>query len=184
MIILYTKLHKMQIENTQNCAKMKTQCTHKGTCSTCPYDYCIDETKEPTEKADRSEYFQKYYSKKRDDVNKAHREAYRQKKKNGICVRCDQKATHGIYCRDHYIKQKKRFHERAQAKKIQRHERGLVPELRTNKGQCLWCGEKATGGTKACDRHRKIFAEASKKSEGREYFSRLNKELFKRKGEK
>ena len=137
------------------------KCEHKGTCSTCPYDYCIDENAEPKETPDRSTYFSKYYENNRAKVNEAHRKAYKAKKLNGICVRCDKKATNGLYCRECSIKQKERSAMRAQGAKRSRHAKGLIPEARKNEGQCLWCGAEATGGTMACDRHRKIFKEAS-----------------------
>lgn len=157
---------------------MESSCKHKGECSTCPYEYCIDEEKEQKVWGDRTEYQRQYHKENREKVNEKHRSAYYLKKQNGICVRCDKKATHGAYCYEHMIQQKIRSWERSQIRKRQRHERGLVPEKRKKNGLCLWCGEKATGGTLACDRHRKVFAECSKKNTDT-YWKRLNDLIFK-----
>ena len=156
----------------------KEKCKYKGLCSLCPYKYCIDDEKDPKEDKDRKDYLDKYYTENKDKVNQAHRNAYVQKKKNGICVRCGQKATHGLYCRDHAIAQKKRSRERAMTRKRDRHERGLIPEIRKESGLCLWCGEKATGGTLACDIHRNLFQKASLKSGRRVYWRQENNLVF------
>lgn len=144
-------------------------------CTRCPYEYCINEEKEPVEKPDRTEYFEEYQKINKEKIYAAHREAYKEKKENGICVRCAKKATHGLYCRDHYIAEKRKSADRSQIRKNQRQEKGLINEYRRQQGLCLWCGEKATGGTCACDKHRAIFAQASQKSMGREYWARLKK---------
>ena len=141
-----------------------TTCRHNGTCSTCPYDYCIDESKKPVEDSDRREYLKKYYRENRDIINEKQRKAYEEKKAHGICVRCEKKATNGLYCKEHYINQKKRSSQRAMKKKAEREELGLIPQTRRNEGLCLWCGSNASGGTMACEKHRAIFKESSRKA--------------------
>lgn len=91
------------------------------------------------------------------------RELYRQHKASGICVRCTKKATHGMYCYEHSIEAKRHSKCRAERRKIERNDRGLVPELRAKEGLCLWCGKPAEPGISACAEHSKIFSEAGKK---------------------
>lgn len=69
------------------------------------------------------------------------RELYQQHKKDGICIRCRKKATHGIYCYECSIKVKRYNMEKAAKRKRQRHERVLVPEYRIKNGLCYFCGE-------------------------------------------
>ena len=95
---------------------------------------CLDKIREDNAK--------QYDSKKAKEYQPRRREIYRQKKENGICVRCNQKATHGMYCYEHYIKAHRRSMERAKNEKAKRHSRGLIPVERKNKGLCLWCGKK------------------------------------------
>ncbi len=92
------------------------------------------------------------------------RKIYREKKENGICVRCSKKATHGMHCYEHYLKEHRRSMGRAENERNKRHDRGLVPVKRKDNGLCLWCGEKAVNGTNVCGRHGKIFSDAGKKA--------------------
>jgi len=83
---------------------------------------------------------------KRYDSAKAHeyqarrRELYKIKKENGICVRCTQKATHGLYCYKHSIEAKRHSLKNAERRKRERHERGLIPEYRRKNNLCCYCG--------------------------------------------
>lgn len=106
----------------------------------------------------------RYDSEKAKAYQERRREIYRQKKENGICIRCNKRATHGMYCYECYIKQRRRNIERAEKAKISRHERGLIPEERKRNGLCLWCGKKAVNGINACEKHRDIFSQAAKKA--------------------
>lgn len=116
------------------------------------------------------------------DPTKAHeyqprrREIYQLKKKSGICVRCTKIATNGMYCLDHYLKEKRRSQDRARKQKADRQSCGLIPKQRTKAGLCLWCGAPATGRTLACDQHRKMFSEAGKR--GGKYWKELNNQIF------
>lgn len=47
---------------------------------------------------------------------------YYEHKKNGICVDCDKKATHGLFCYECHLKRKRRNAEYAEKKKLQRAE--------------------------------------------------------------
>lgn len=105
-----------------------------------------------------------YSPEKAKEYRKRRREIYHEKKEKGICVRCSQKATHGMYCYEHYIKQKRRSAERSARAKAERHERGLVPDERKAGGLCLWCGEKAVPGMSCCEKHSKIFSDAGRKA--------------------
>ena len=117
---------------------------------------CLDKIHEENVKKYDPEQAKKYQERRR--------ELYRQKKEKGICIRCKKKATHGMYCYEHYIKAHRRSSERAENAKIERHERGLIPEERKIYGLCLWCGEQAMEGTNVCERHSKIFSDAGRKA--------------------
>ncbi len=117
---------------------------------------CLDKIHEDNARRYDSEKAKEYQSKRR--------KIYQEKKEKGICVRCNKKATHGMYCYEHYIKAHRRNIERAKNAKAARHGRGLIPVERKNNGLCLWCGEKAINGTNVCERHNRIFSDAGKKS--------------------
>ncbi|WP_302128766.1 hypothetical protein [Bacteroides congonensis] len=89
-----------------------------------------------------SEYnARRYNSEKAREYQPRRRELYQQKKISGICVRCTKKATHGIYCYECSIKAKRNSAKTAERRKRERHERGLIPEMRKQKGLCLRCGK-------------------------------------------
>lgn len=117
---------------------------------------CLEKFREENDKRCDKER-EKEYQKRR-------REIYRQKKEAGVCVRCSKPATHGLYCYECSIKAKKRNIYKAEKRKRARHERGLVPDERRDKGLCLWCGEKAVPGLQCCEKHQKIFKDAGKKA--------------------
>ena len=51
--------------------------------------------------------FQKFYHLNKDRINKARRSLYKDKKKEGTCVRCERKALSDInFCRYHREKQR------------------------------------------------------------------------------
>lgn len=112
----------------------------------------------------RVESARQYDPKKAKEYLTRRKEIYREKKENGICVQCSKKATHGMYCYEHYIGRRRRIAKYAEIRKRERHERGLIPEKRKEAGLCLWCGEKAVNGTNVCERHREIFSQAGRKS--------------------
>lgn len=136
------------------CRKEKTA-TNKKYC----YD-CLEKIRKENSDRYNPEYARSY--------KKRRREIYEDKKDKGICVRCTKPATHGLYCYEHYIKERRRSMERAKNEKEERNERGLIPEERKRNGLCLWCGENAVNGTNACDRHMLIFQEAGRKSKKNE----------------
>lgn len=110
------------------------------------------------------------YNAKRYDPLKAHeyqarrRELYQQKKEQGICVRCSKPATHGLYCYEHSIKEKKRSQINAARRKRERHARGLIPEYRIKNRLCLRCGTpiEQDNNTLFCNECRKKCSEWSK----------------------
>ena len=77
------------------------------------------------------------------------------------------KATHGLFCYEHAIKERRKSAERASIEKAHRHERGLIHEERRERGLCLWCGEKIVPGLQCCERHRQTFSEAGKRGRKR-----------------
>lgn len=117
---------------------------------------CLDKIREENRK--------RYDKEKAKNYQKRRREIYREKKSNGICVRCNKQATHGMYCYEHYLKEHRKSAKRANTEKEKRHEKGLIPEKRKTNGLCLWCGENAVNGKNVCERHMLIFSEAGKKS--------------------
>lgn len=112
----------------------------------------------------RDENRKRYDSEKAKAYQARRRELYEWKKQAGICVRCSKPATHGMYCYEHSIQEKRKSQKRAQRAKIDRNERGLIPDQRKAEGLCLWCGNLAAPGINACEEHRKKFSEAGKKA--------------------
>ena len=98
------------------------------------------------------------------EYQKRRREIYQEKKTAGICVRCSKQATHGMYCYEHSIEVKRRSKERARIRKNERHDIGLIPDQRKEKGLCRWCGNTAVHGKQCCEEHQKIFSDAGKKA--------------------
>lgn len=120
---------------------------------------------------------------KKYDPFKAHeyqarrRELYQEKKKNGICIRCSKKATHGFYCYRHSIQEKRKSMNRAQKMKCERHERGLIPEYRKEHNLCCYCGapvENKFNHGRACNACAKKMSEFSRLGD-KTYFLQLIK---------
>lgn len=108
---------------------------------------CIEKYTEENAKRYDSEYAKEYQTRRR--------EIYREKKEKGICVRCSKKATHGLFCLECSIKAKKHNKKTAERRRLERHERGLIPEMRVENGLCFWCGNKLSAyekenGIKLC----------------------------------
>lgn len=101
---------------------------------------CLEMIRAESYKRYNPEYAKKYQARRR--------KIYAEKKANGICVRCTNTATHGLYCYECSIKVKKYNAEKAQKRKNARHDRGLVPEQRKEKGLCYFCGEPLDGKRK------------------------------------
>lgn len=59
----------------------------------------------------------------------------------GLCVRCNKPATHGLYCYEDSIYVRRHDIERNQRRKQQRHKRGLIPEYRKEHNLCCFCGQ-------------------------------------------
>lgn len=72
----------------------------------------------------KSEYNAKYRASDnvKENSKKYAKNRYYEHKKNGICVDCNKKATHGIYCYECRIKRTKRNLEYAQKKRLERAE--------------------------------------------------------------
>lgn len=110
-----------------------------------------------------------YYSEKgaeyRETRNARNKERYRERKENGICVKCGKKpAKYGLYCYECSIKVK-----REQAKKNERRRQDNSPfALRDWKKEhrvCYWCGNPIELGnmTSYCDACRqKLSKQAAK----------------------
>ena len=140
--------------------------TELGLCHRCRKQKVAPEKKfcfECLEKI-REENARKYDPEYAKTYQKRRRQIYQEKKEKGICVRCSKPATHGLYCYEHSIQDKRRSQQRAEQRKRERHERGLVPEQRKKMGMCLWCGRPAIPGKECCEIHSEKFSEAGKKA--------------------
>lgn len=104
-----------------------------------------------------------YNSQKAHDYQTRRKELYQEKKEKGICVRCSKKATHGLYCYECSIKAKKRSQINAQKRKLKRHERGIIPQIRLANGLCVKCGKPLDiSGYKVCKKCLERLTEMSK----------------------
>ena len=79
---------------------MKCQCDD---CTQCPYEYCVDETKDnsDSEMIKLREYNNHYYHTHADIICSREKARYYYKKEHGICVKCSQKAVYGLFCKKH-----------------------------------------------------------------------------------
>lgn len=139
--------------------------TQMGLCHKCRKEKCAPGKKYCFECLEiiREDNRKRYDQEKAKEYQKRRREIYREKKDSGICIRCNKLATHGMYCYEHSIEQKRKSQERAQIRKNERHERGLIPDKRKKEGLCIWCGKPAIEGIQCCEEHQKIFSGAGKK---------------------
>lgn len=94
---------------------------------------CLDKIREYNAKAYDPEKAHEYQSRRR--------EIYQTKKENGLCVRCSKPATHGLYCYECSIKVKRHQIRTAERRKRERHERGLIPQIRIENNLCMRCGK-------------------------------------------
>jgi hypothetical protein len=88
------------------------------------------------------------------------------KKENGICVRCSKPATHGLFCYECSIKQKRSKKKWLQKEKNKRHDRGLIPEYRKENNLCCYCGNPIDSNKhgQACSKCAEKMAEYSKRA--------------------
>lgn len=130
----------------------------------------------------RSRSAQRYDPDKAHEYQARRRELYKLHKAQGICVRCSKLATRGLYCLDCSIKAKRRSQERAKKAKNERHDRGLIPDLRKENNLCFYCGAKLHSRKhgQACETCAKEMAEHSKKAD-KTYWKGLNNLVFEKK---
>ena len=95
------------------------------------------------------------------EANMKRREAYNRRRDAGLCPYCGKPATHGIYCYEHSIKEKRHHQELAAKAKQARHDRGLIPDYRKANHLCLQCGAPIEDGndTMYCNFHRAKMVE-------------------------
>lgn len=122
---------------------------------------CLDKIREANRK--------RYDKQKAHEYQKRRRELYRQKKLEGVCVRCSRSATHGMYCYEHSIEAKRHSQYNSERRKKERHERGLIPDYRKENGLCLFCGkpiedDNLRRGFLVCQKHRELASKNSKKA--------------------
>lgn len=122
----------------------------------------------------------RYDPQKAREYQSRRREIYRQKKADGICVRCSKPATHGIYCYECSIRAKKHNQDTAQKRKLERQERGLLPMKRREQGLCLRCGAPAQAGT-YCQSCADAMADALNKGREKSPFRNLERQRLEEK---
>ena len=84
--------------------------------------------------------FNAYDKQKAHEYQARRREIYHEHKANGICVRCSKPATHGIYCYECSIKQKRKHQAEALKRKFLRYESRSGRQYRRENGLCWFCG--------------------------------------------
>lgn len=122
---------------------------------------CLEKAREYTHRRYNIDNERRYYARRS--------EIYREKKKSGICVRCNNPATHGMYCYEHFIKVRRWEMNKCEKRRIKRAERGLISVERKEKGLCRWCGEPAIPGMQCCEKHRNILVDSGKKAAQNKY---------------
>lgn len=112
---------------------------------------CLEKDKVKAEKwrEEHHEYAKAYYARRK--------EIREEKKVSGICLYCRKPATHGFYCYECSIKWKRAGQKHNEKMRLNRLERGLIPEKRKTEGLCLWCGQPAIPKLNCCQKHREMF---------------------------
>lgn len=134
----------------------------------------------------RDENRKRYDPEKAKAYQERRRELYREHKEKGICIRCSNAATHGLYCYECSIKTKRQRKHRTEWEKLQRHERGLVPDYRRANKLCLFCGEpieeeNINKKLLVCKRHQQMASENGKKNGNSPWRTATEREIEKMK---
>lgn len=117
---------------------------------------CLDKAKIRAAKDYSLEKVRKYYP--------YYRALYAERKAAGACTRCGKQATHGLYCYEHFVKNKRYCKKQNEANKLRKYKAGLSSEYRKEHDLCYWCGAPALSGKRYCEMHRQKFVAAGKKS--------------------
>lgn len=117
---------------------------------------CLDKARENNAKNYSLEEARKYYPR--------YRALYAERKAAGACTRCGKQATHGLYCYEHFIKDKRRCARQNETNRLKRQEAGLISEYRKENNLCKWCGAPALPGKRCCELHHQKFVAAGKKA--------------------
>lgn len=107
--------------------------------------------------------------KRRDDAtpemraaeNAKQRERYYQRKAEKICVRCGKPATHGMYCLEHFARERRLSSERARKRYWENADKVGVRQYRLENRLCWCCGAPIEEGnsTKVCNACREKLSE-------------------------
>ena len=92
---------------------------------------------------------------------KQQRERMKKRKEQGICYKCKRKATHGVFCHEHYIYDKRMARERKK--------KGFG-----DVGLCRICGEPPVPGKKLCVVHHKQYSDCMIRNAKRKKVSNEN----------
>lgn len=114
----------------------------------------------------------------KEEYSKKCKERYSEHKQNGICVKCNSPATHGIYCYKHSIAAVRYSIKRNERRKAERHEKGLITEKRIKEHLCYTCGKPLDDSRyKICNACR---AELSRRSKlgNKDAFRKIRNSLF------
>lgn len=119
--------------------------------------------------AKNAESDRKWYNKKmadpqyRETVREKKKASYQRRKDNGICVYCNNPATHRIYCYECFVKVKRRGIERGKRERWERHEKGLISDYWRKNKLCVRCGKPVKEGFLICEEHYQMACEAGEK---------------------
>lgn len=93
---------------------------------------------------------------------------YHQHKDAGLCVRCGRPATHGLYCYEHSIRNKRRGQKQAEKDRRDALDRVNVNDYRRENHLCCYCGAPIEDGnpTRACNACRERFRSYLQKNNG------------------
>lgn len=97
-----------------------------------------------------------------------HRARYHQHKDAGLCVACNKPATHGMYCYEHFVKDKRRIQKQTEKGRRDALDRVNVHNYRRENHLCCYCGAPVEDGnpTRACNTCRVKFGSYLQKNNG------------------
>lgn len=117
-------------------------------CFNCLYPDCVlkEYNTDRQRWCNRSEEYRKQQLEKK-------KEQYDSRKAAGLCVHCGKKATHGVRCYEHYLRNRRYNHEH----------RGTKRDTWQYLRKCYFCGKDVVPGKKTCAEHYRLFAACGKR---------------------
>lgn len=137
-----------------------------GVCTTCRKKMAVPGKTDCEECAEKKRrYAARYYKENAEHLKEASKSRYQKRIGSGVCARCSKPATHGIYCYDCFLYQKRKTREKAERNRLKRHEKGLVSERRAMEGKCRFCENIAIPGMTICEEYREKMRKKKGKKE-------------------